>query len=82
MIGIDGDKISLSIKRLQKDPWKELIEKYPEGNHYQRNPVIKVTNFGLFVTIDGNLNGLVHVSEFEDPELRPDEVGRVEMRSK
>lgn len=76
VIGIDGDKISLSIKRLQKDPWKELIEKYPEGT-ITKGTVNKVTNFGLFVTIDGNLNGLVHVSEFEDPELRPDEVGRV-----
>lgn len=76
VIGIDGDKISLSIKRLQKDPWEKLIEKYPTGT-ITKGEVNKVTNFGLFVTIDGNLNGLVHTSEFEDPELRPDEVGQV-----
>lgn len=76
VIGIDGDKISLSIKRLQKDPWKKLIEKYPAGT-ITKGEVNKVTNFGLFVTIDGNLNGLVHTSEFPDPEMRADEVARV-----
>lgn len=76
VIGIDGDKISLSIKRLQKDPWMELIKKYPAGT-ITEGKVNKVTNFGLFVTIDGNLNGLVHTSEFEDPDYRPDEVARV-----
>ncbi len=76
IIGIDGDKISLSIKRLQKDPWMDLIKKYPAGT-ITGGKVNKVTNFGLFVTIDGNLNGLVHTSEFEDPEMRPDEIARV-----
>lgn len=76
VIGIDGDKISLSIKRLQKDPWLELINRYPTGT-IAEGRINKVTNFGLFITIDGNLNGLVHTSEFEDPELRPDEVGRI-----
>ncbi len=76
VIGIDGDKISLSIKRLQKDPWADLIKKYTPGT-ITKGTVNKVTNFGLFVTIDGNLNGLVHTSEFEDPELRADEVARV-----
>lgn len=76
IIGIDGDKISLSIKRLQKDPWTDLIKKYTPGT-ITKGTVNKVTNFGLFVTIDGNLNGLVHTSEFEDPELRADEVARV-----
>lgn len=77
VIGIDGDKISLSIKRLQKDPWEKLIGKYPEGT-ITKGVVNKVTNFGLFVTIDGNLNGLVHTSEFLDPEARPDEVARID----
>jgi small subunit ribosomal protein S1 len=76
VIGIDGDKISLSIKRLQKDPWADLIKKYTPGT-ITKGTVNKVTNFGLFVTIDGNLNGLVHTSEFEDPEMRSDEVARV-----
>jgi ribosomal protein S1 len=76
VIGIDGDKISLSIKRIQKDPWLDLIKKYPTGT-ITKGTVNKVTNFGLFVTIDGNLNGLVHTSEFEDPDLRSDEVARV-----
>jgi ribosomal protein S1 len=76
VIGIDGDKISLSIKRIQKDPWLDLIKKYPTGT-ITKGTVNKVTNFGLFVTIDGNLNGLVHTSEFEDPDFRSDEVARV-----
>lgn len=76
VIGVDGDKISLSIKRLQKDPWEDLITKYTPGT-ITKGTINKVTNFGLFVTIDGNLNGLVHTSEFIDPEMRSDEVGRV-----
>ena len=75
VIGIDGDKISLSIKRLEKDPWDNLVKKYP-AETITEGTVNKVTNFGLFVTIDGNLNGLVHSSEFVDTELRSDEVAR------
>ena len=76
VIGVDGDKISLSIKRLQKDPWEDLIKKYTPGT-ITKGVINKVTNFGLFVTIDGNLNGLVHTSEFIDPEMRADEVGKI-----
>lgn len=76
VIGIDGDKISLSIKRLQKDPWLELIKKYSK-NTITKGVINKITNFGIFVTIDGNLNGLVHTSEFLDLDLRPDEIGKI-----
>lgn len=77
VIGVDGDKISLSIKRLEKDRWSDLVKKYPEGAN-TKGIVNKITNFGLFVTLEGNFNGLVHTSEFKDPDLRPDEVASVD----
>jgi len=76
IIGIDNGKISLSIKRLQKDPWEQLLKKYPPGK-ITEGEVNKITNFGIFVTLDGNLNGLVHSSEFKNPEMRSNEIAKV-----
>lgn len=70
VIGIEGQKISLSIKQLEPDPWLDKIDTYPVGSVH--NGVInKTTNFGVFVTLEEDVNGLVHTSEFTeevDPE--------------
>lgn len=55
-------KISLGIKQLTPDPWDEIAAKYaPEAN--MSGKVTKVANFGLFVEIDKDLEGLAHISE-------------------
>jgi small subunit ribosomal protein S1 len=63
----DNRKISLGLKQLIEDPWKAIVDKYKE-NTAVSGSVTKITNFGLFVEIEKDLEGLIHVSEIELPE--------------
>ncbi len=62
IIGIDADKISLSIRALQTDPWSEIDEKYKIGDTV-KGTVNKLNHFGAFVYLDENIHGLAHISE-------------------
>ncbi len=62
VIGIEGDKISLSIKRLQEDRWLELIKGYKAGQVVQ-GEVTQIMPFGVFVKVDNKIDGLIHISE-------------------
>ena len=63
VIGIDGDKISLSIKRLTPDPWLEKVKNYPIGSRV-KGLINKVSEYGIFVTLEDEITGLVHTSEY------------------
>ncbi len=65
IIAVDGSKISLSIKKLQEDPWKKAAERYKVGD-IVKGKVLKVNPFGLFVELDEEIHGLAHVSELSD----------------
>jgi small subunit ribosomal protein S1 len=64
VLDIDKEKkrISLGMKQLKADPWKELAEKYPPGT-IVAGKIKNFTDFGLFVGLDDGIDGLVHVSE-------------------
>jgi len=62
VIGLEGEKLSLSIKQLQKDPWEEIAEKYPVGKKV-KGTVMRLTDYGAFVKLESDINGLVHLSE-------------------
>lgn len=62
VIGVDGLRISLSIKQLREDPWQQVAERYHVGD-VVKGQVLKVTPFGGFVKLDEDIHGLVHVSE-------------------
>jgi len=57
----DGKRISLSVKALEPDPWKELAAKYPRGAEF-KGKITGKTEFGVFVEVEPGLEGLVHVS--------------------
>ena len=65
VIGIDGSKISLSMKKLQNDPWKEVVKKYKIGE-IVKGKVLKINPFGAFVELDQDIHGLAHISELSD----------------
>jgi small subunit ribosomal protein S1 len=67
VISIDRDRISLSVKRLQTDPWLESIKKYEVGQKV-RGKVTKVMQFGAFVELDPDIYGLVHSVELSSEE--------------
>lgn len=62
VIGVDGLRISLSLKQLKEDPWKKVKEKYNIGDTI-KGEVLKVTPFGGFIKLDDDIHGLLHVSE-------------------
>lgn len=63
IIDIQGDKISLSLKRLKENPWNTVAEKYHKGD-VVRGKITRLNPFGAFVQLGEEIQGLVHVSEF------------------
>jgi len=62
IINISGAKIFLSAKKLMKDPWENVGEKYKVGQTV-RGLILKVNPFGLFVKLDDEIHGLAHISQ-------------------
>lgn len=73
----DKERIALGLKQLTPDPWlREIPEKYTLGSEV-RCRVLKSTEFGLFVEIEGEAEGLVYSSEIlkkEEPYKEGDEI--------
>lgn len=63
IIGIDDDKISLSLRALEKDPWSILP--YKTGD-VVKGRVHKINHFGAFVYLDKDIHGLAHISEMSE----------------
>jgi len=68
VIGVDNGKISLSMKRLKDDPWAKIASKYKEGDVIE-GPVTRITDFGAFVHVESDINGLIHLSEIAHEEV-------------
>ena len=62
IIGVDGDKLSLSVKQMTKDPWEEIAERYPVGKKVSGS-VVRFADYGAFVKLEKDINGLIHVTE-------------------
>ncbi|MBM3150490.1 MAG: S1 RNA-binding domain-containing protein, partial [Chloroflexi bacterium] len=56
------EKISLSLKRTESDPWQDLDTKYPVGTRIEGR-VRNLTDFGAFVQLEEGMDGLVHISD-------------------
>ncbi|MEM1180473.1 MAG: S1 RNA-binding domain-containing protein [Acidobacteriota bacterium] len=56
-----GKRISLSIKRLEADPWDGVAERFKSGGEF-KGTVVRATEFGLFVEVEPGLEGLLHTS--------------------
>jgi small subunit ribosomal protein S1 len=71
ILGIDrsSKKVILGIKQLEDDPWPKLLEKFALGTIID-GEVVKITNFGVFVKIDENLEGLVFSGEIEEEQMK------------
>lgn len=57
-------RLSLGLRQLLPDPWKELPEKYPPGTII-KGKVTGITPFGVFVEIEPGIEGLIHISELD-----------------
>lgn len=71
VLEVDEEKhrISLGIKQLSEDPWARAIpEKYIAGQ-IVHGKITKLTNFGVFVELEEDLEGLLHISELADHKI-------------
>ncbi len=71
ILSVDEDRrrIALGLKQLAEDPWETRIpEKYAPGKTVT-GKVTKITNFGVFVQLEDDLEGLLHVSELADHKV-------------
>jgi len=59
-----NERITLSMKALLSDPWDEILTNYKSGSKY-KGKVVRITNFGAFVSLEPGLDGLIHISDLE-----------------
>ncbi|MBI3013755.1 MAG: 30S ribosomal protein S1 [Candidatus Tectomicrobia bacterium] len=64
----ENERLSLGMKQLSEDPWKDVAQRYRVGQDI-RVRVVKVTNFGAFAELEPGIEGLVHVSELGRGEI-------------
>ncbi len=79
ILDIDHEKqrLSLGLKQTQKDPWLEKIKNYSVKD-ILKGKVTRIVKFGLFVQIDEDLEGLVHISELSmEPVRRPSDIAKI-----
>ncbi len=64
LINVDPvtQKINLSLKHMQEDPWTNFEQRYNVGD-VVKAPVTKITSFGVFIEIEPGIEGLAHISE-------------------
>ena len=55
-------KMSLGLKQVKEDPWKDIEAKYPVGSKHTAK-VRNFTNFGVFVELEEGIDGLIHISD-------------------
>ncbi len=70
VISIDEEKnrIGLSLRQLQDDPWTSRIAKFSVGQLIE-GKITRLTKFGAFARIDDDVEGLIHVSEISDKRV-------------
>lgn len=80
VLDVDRDKqrIGLGVKQLTEDPWVGAIPEHYKPGMVVRGKVTKITNFGVFVELEADLEGLLHISELADHKVEnPQDVVKI-----
>ena len=73
----ENEKFSLGIKQLEKNPWDEILKKYPVGSQVTAE-VSSVADFGAFVRLEEGIDGLIYSSELSSERVeKPADVVKV-----
>jgi len=67
-VDAENKKISLGLRQLTPSPWPSISERYTVGSVIE-SEVVQITNFGVFVKLEQNLDGLVYSSEIDKEQL-------------
>jgi small subunit ribosomal protein S1 len=60
----DRERVSLGLKQMGDDPWKDIADRYPNSSRLQ-GKVTNIADYGCFVEIEDGVEGLVHMSEMD-----------------
>ncbi|MFP6604548.1 MAG: 30S ribosomal protein S1, partial [Pirellulaceae bacterium] len=80
VISVDQERrrIALGLKQLSDDPWAHDIPSRYQPGQVVTGAVTKITNFGVFVSLEENLEGLLHISELADEKVEnPEDIVKV-----
>ena len=82
IIAIDKDRLSLSLKQMQEDPWLHEVKAFKKGELVE-GKVTRITPFGAFVQLSPSVEALVHVSEMSDDEgVDPEKIFQLNEKKK
>ncbi len=71
-VDIENERFSLGIKQLEADPWANIEDKYKIGSQYDVK-VVKIADFGAFVELESDIEGLIHISELSTKRIEKTE---------
>jgi small subunit ribosomal protein S1 len=71
-IDSENQKLSLSMKQLEPDPWDQFFATHHIGEAV-KGKVVRITNFGAFVQLQEGIEGLCHISEMDDKHVEKSE---------
>tara|TARA_Y100000992_G_scaffold212907_1_gene146580 strand:+ start:200 stop:1507 length:1308 start_codon:yes stop_codon:yes gene_type:complete len=66
-VDLDKRRISLGLKQTKPNPWTEFANKYGIGDKVN-GEIKSITDFGIFIGLEGDIDGLVHLSDVTDEE--------------
>jgi small subunit ribosomal protein S1 len=82
IIAIDKDRLSLSLKQMQEDPWLNEVKSFKKDEMVE-GKVTRITPFGAFVQLSPSVEALVHVSEMSDDEgVDPEKIFQLNEKKK
>jgi small subunit ribosomal protein S1 len=64
----ENQRVSLGIKQLDNDPWSDIDTKFKVGD-IVKGTVAKIASFGAFVSLDGDIDGLIHISQLSEEHV-------------
>ena len=67
-IDVESEKFSLGVKQLSEDPWDRADKKFSPGTRHKAK-VVRITDFGAFVEVAPEIEGLIHISEIANEKI-------------
>ncbi len=64
----ENQRVSLGIKQLETDPWESIDSRFKVGDLVSGS-VAKIASFGAFVNLDGDIDGLIHISQLSEEHV-------------
>ena len=71
-VDIENERFSLGLKQLESDPWSNIESKYAVGTQHDVK-VTKTADFGVFVELESDIEGLIHISELTTERINKPE---------